>query len=126
MSLNYDDSYIKNNMFKASFGIEKESLRVNTGGYLSHTSHPFENNPNIDRDFCENQVEIVTDVYDSSDAVYDALKKLHNTVIRRLSTLQSGEEILWMFSNPPYVKGESDIPIASFKGRLHGKEIYRK
>lgn len=126
MSFNFDNKNIINNIYKGSFGIEKESLRVNTDGFLSHTPHPFEHNPHIDRDFCENQVEIVTDVFDDTSSVFNQLSALHNTVVQKLKCLETGSEILWLFSNPPYVKGESDIPIASFKGSLKGKKIYRK
>ena len=126
MSFNFDNQNIINNMYKGSFGIEKESLRVQKDGFLSHTAHPFGNDPHIDRDFCENQVEIVTDVFDDTSSVFNQLSELHNTVVKNLKSLETGCEILWLFSNPPYVKGENDIPIASFKGSLKGKEIYRK
>lgn len=126
MSFNFDNQNIINNMYKGSFGIEKESLRVQKDGFLAHTAHPFGNNPHIDRDFCENQVEIVTDVFDDTESVFNQLSELHNTVVKKLKSLETGSEILWLFSNSPYVKGESDIPIASFKGSLKGKEIYRK
>ena len=126
MSFNFDNQNIINNMYKGSFGIEKESLRVNKDGFLSHTSHPFGSNPHIDRDFCENQVEIVTDVFGDTSSVFNQLSDLHNSVVKKLLNLESGGEILWLFSNPPYVKGESDIPIASFKGSLTVKKIYRK
>lgn len=126
MSLNFDNLPAKNNMYKATFGVEKENLRVTENGCLSHTKHPFHGNSNIDRDFCENQVEIITDVWDSTDAAFRQLSHLHNTVVTELSKLASGRDLLWPFSNPPYVKGESDIPIASYKESLKGKEIYRK
>lgn len=126
MSFNFDNENIIKNMYNGSFGIEKESLRVQKDGFLSHTPHPFGNNPHIDRDFCENQIEIVTDVFDDINSVFNQLSKFHNTVVQKLLSLETGNEILWMFSNPPYVKGENDIPIASFKGSLKGKEIYRK
>ncbi len=125
MSINYANPFIKKNMFKGSFGLEKESLRVDQKGFLSHTKHPF-NNPNIDRDFCENQVEVITDVCDSTEALYAEIKRLHKSVILNLSELKSGQELLWSFSNPPYVKGENDIPIAKFNGGLKGKELYRE
>lgn len=69
MSLNFDNPMVQNNMYSATFGIEKESLRVTENGCLSHTKHPFHGKSNIDRYFCENQVEILTDVWDSTDAV---------------------------------------------------------
>ncbi|MGN0489776.1 MAG: glutathione synthase [Ruminococcus sp.] len=126
MSFNFDNQNIIKNMYKGSFGIEKESLRVTKDGYLSHTPHPFARDRHIDRDFCENQIEIVTDVFDTTSSAINQLSELHNAVIKKLRTLETGEEILWLFSNPPYVKGENDIPIASFKGNLKGKELYRK
>lgn len=113
-------------IFEGNFGLEKESLRTDERGYLAHTEHPFPGNPNIDRDFCENQVEIITDVCGSVEEVYAQLSKLHKTVVRKLAGLESGAEYLWTFSNPPYVRGEADIPIASYAGTLKGKEIYRK
>ncbi|MFQ9515892.1 MAG: glutathione synthase [Eubacterium sp.] len=113
-------------MFNGQFGIEKESLRVNEEGYLSHTNHPFMDIPNIDRDFCENQIEIITDVCDSVDEVYDQLTYFHNLAVKRLYNLESGKEYVWNFSNPPYVRGEVDVPIAKFDGKLRGKEVYRE
>lgn len=126
MGLSFDNPSIIKNIYKGNFGIEKESLRIDENGFLSHTNHPFDNNPNIDRDFCENQVEIVTDVCSDTAAVFSSLSDLHNKVVKNLANLKSGRELLWLFSNPPYVKGENDIPIASFKAKLKGKEIYRK
>ncbi|MBQ9673793.1 MAG: hypothetical protein IJV39_04115 [Ruminococcus sp.] len=126
MGFNFENAYVKENMYKGFFGIEKESLRIDENGYLSHTSHPFLNNPNIDRDFCENQVEIVTNVCNSPDTVYDELSALHKKVVRELSVLETGKELLWQFSNPPFVKGDGDIPIASYYGKLKNKEIYRE
>lgn len=126
MSFNFDNPSIKMNMYEATFGMEKESLRIDEKGFLSHTKDPFPDNPNVDRDFCENQVEIVTDVFDSTQALYTHLKKLQSTVIKTLNDLDSGRELLWPFSNPPYVKGENDIPIARYKESLKGKELYRK
>ncbi len=126
MSFNFNDPFIIKNMYKGTFGIEKESLRIDTKGFLSHTKHPFYDNPHIDRDFCENQIEIVTDVYESTQSVYDHLERINNTVLKCLNNLKSGKELLWPFSNPPYIKGENDIPIASFKENFKGKELYRK
>lgn len=116
----------KKYLLKGSFGLEKESLRVNLKGYLSHTEHPFFDNPYIDRDFCENQVEMITDVCASVDDVYRDLTIIHEATVRSLYTLETGKEILWPFSNPPYVKNDDDIPVAIFQGDLKGKEYYRQ
>lgn len=113
-------------IFEGNFGLEKESLRIDENGYLAHTKHPFPDNPNIDRDFCENQVEIITNVCSSVEEMYRQLSELHKTVVRKLYGQDHGREYLWMFSNPPYVRGERDIPIASYEGNLKGKELYRE
>lgn len=126
MGFNFDNQNIINNMYRGSFGIEKESLRITKDGFLAHTAHPFGDDPHIDRDFCENQVEIVTDVFDDTGSVFNQLSKLHNAVVKKLSELDTGSELLWLFSNPPYVKGEGDIPVAKFSGSRKNKAIYRK
>ncbi len=113
-------------ILEGQFGLEKESLRVSEDGFLSHIAHPFFDIPQIDRDFCENQIEIITGVHDSVEGVYEELTELHNTAVKRLYHLKSGKEYVWNFSNPPYVKNEGDIPVAKFSGKLKGKEIYRK
>lgn len=112
-------------LFQGNFGLEKESLRVDEKGFLAHTSHPFLENKNIDRDFCENQIEIITDVCGSVDEVYAQLERLHKLAVTALYK-QEHREYIWQFSNPPYVKGEEDIPVAVFDGKLKGKEIYRE
>lgn len=113
-------------MLKGNMGLEKESLRVDCGGFLSHTKHPFLDNPNMERDFCENQTELITNVCDSAEAVWNELASLHKKAVAALWQLPSGKEVLWPFSNPPYVKGEADIPIAHYQGQLKGKEQYRQ
>lgn len=113
-------------MLKGEFGLEKESLRVTPDGFLAQTPHPFINNPNIERDFCENQVELITNVTDSIEEVWEELAILQKEAVKTLQHLETGKELLWPFSNPPYVKGEQDIPIANYRGTHIGKEQYRE
>lgn len=126
MKFNLDNEIIKKYLLKGGFGLEKESLRVDENGYLCHTLHPFLNNPYIDRDFCENQVELITDPCASVEEAYRDLAIIHRETVKSLYTMESGKEFLWPFSNPPYVKGEKDIPVASFQGELKNKEFYRQ
>lgn len=126
MSFKFDDPKIKEYMMKGHFGLEKESLRVTPVGYLAHTRHPFMDNPNMERDFCENQTELITDVADSVEEVWQQLAVLQKKAVKTLLNLKSGREFLWPFSNPPYVFGEKDIPIASYQVELRGKELYRE
>lgn len=113
-------------MLSGNFGLEKESLRVDQYGFLAHTKHPFEENPNMERDFSENQTELITDVYDCVDSVYEAMESLHKKAVGVLWNLESGKEVLWPFSNPPFVKGEEDVHIADYKGALKKKRLYRE
>ncbi|MCD7809984.1 MAG: hypothetical protein LUH02_11630 [Erysipelotrichaceae bacterium] len=126
MTLHTNNKIIKEHLLTGGFGLEKESLRVNLEGYLSHVKHPFLGNPYIDRDFCENQVEMITDACDSCDKAYRDMEIIHKQTVKSLYTLETGREILWPFSNPPFVKGESDIPVATFEGALKNKEVYRQ
>jgi glutamate--cysteine ligase len=121
----FSTELIKRNIDRGEFGLERESLRVDSEGFLSHTKHPFQENPGITRDFCENQVELITDVFDNADDVLQDLGKLQSQVVQTLHGLEEGREYLWPFSNPPYVKGESDIPVAQFQGEQKQKTEYR-
>ena len=62
------------NIFECNIGLEKESLRIDKNGRLAQTEHPFLGNPNIDRDFCENQVEIITNPAGSPHDAYLEIK----------------------------------------------------
>lgn len=126
MSVDFSNPEVKKYMLDGKFGLEKESLRVTPEGFLSHTLHPFPDNPNMERDFCENQTELITDVHDSVEAAWKQMKDLHEKAVRILLKQKAGPEYLWPFSNPPYVRGEDDIPIAVYQGKLKRKEEYRK
>lgn len=120
-----DNTDIRNLLFHGNFGMEKEGLRITTDGYLSHTKHPFDpKHPNITRDFCENQTEINTPVCKDADEVVKSLYNLTRSIQLTLSQ-QNEKELLWPFSNPPYILSEEDIPIAQFLGDDASKTAYR-
>ena len=123
--LHLDDSYIREYLLKGSFGLEKENLRVLGNGFLSHTPHPAPGDNHIVRDFSEGQTEINTDPYDSAEEAVDALVRHEHDLTSLLKKLPE-REYLWPFSNPPYIKGEDDIPIAVFEGEDAWKTEYRK
>ena len=126
-NMNYfSKEMIKEYLYRGNFGLERESLRIDGAAHLSHTLHPFKGIKNIDRDFCENQIEIITDVYKSVDDLYSGIENLHSYVVKRLYNLESGREYLWPFSNPPYVLNDDDIKIAHFDPPLESKNDYRK
>lgn len=126
MFLRLENKAIREHILAGEFGLERESLRVDLNGNLSHTPHPFGDDRKMERDFCENQTEIITGVSGSAADAWEELTRLHEKATRTIYHLESGPEVLWPFSNPPYVKGEEDIPIAKYSGNLKPKEEYRK
>ncbi|MCD8068687.1 MAG: hypothetical protein LUE87_07340 [Lachnospiraceae bacterium] len=122
--LQIDSTELAELLLSGSFGLEKESLRIDGEGFLSHTPHPFAGNPNIVRDFCENQTEINTSVQPSAHAAVSELERHTRTIQRTLAELTPGE-YLWPFSNPPYIRNEQDIPVAQFAGAQSDKTTYR-
>ena len=110
-------------LMSGHFGLEKESLRIMADtGRLAATPHPFEGDPNVSKDFCESQVEIITPVAESVDDVFRQLQFLNNKVLRRLA--EQGET-LFNYSNPPAIYSEDEIHVARFENEERIKEDYR-
>lgn len=109
--------------FAGQFGIERETLRVDANGRLAQTPHPFGDSPLITRDFCENQVELITPVCDSIPAAAEALRRLD---AETRAVLAANGETLWLYSNPPYFESEAEIPVANFTGVQSNKRDYRE
>ena len=122
MQWDFRDRALRQNMACAEFGIEKETLRVTPVGLLSKTSHPFSQDM-IDRDFCENQVEMISSVHTDIESLFAELRGIHHTVYRKLEEM---DELLWPFSNPPVVRSEDDISIARFDGEKRERTVYRR
>ena len=113
-------------IFRANFGLEKESIRVDAQGRPAKTPHPFPGISKISRDFSENQLEFITGVSKSPDGALIELEKLHKKAREVLETLPTGAEYIWPFSNPPAVAGDEDNPVAQFHGDSEWKTEYRK
>ena len=111
-----------NYIFKGRFGLERETLRVDNSGRLSHTPHPFPDDDHLERDFCENQLELITPVCGSIDSLMLVLRELDE---KAKKGVRANDEYLWMNSNPPRFETEDDIPIADFRGDLSFKHDYR-
>lgn len=109
--------------YSGKFGIERETLRVDGQGRLAQTPHHFGNDEHITRDFCENQIELVTPVCHSVDEAVEALAELDKRAREELT--KNGESI-WLYSNPPHFNSEDDIPIADFTGDHSSKRAYRE
>ncbi len=108
--------------YKGSFGIERETLRIDSNGRLAQTPHPFGEDERLTRDFCENQTEIVTPVCQSID---EAMEKLSELDTKARKILSENDESFWLYSNPPRIENEDEIPIANFIGEHSGKRLYR-
>lgn len=122
MLFDLNNSNIRNLLKKAEFGIERESLRVNSDGTLAQSKHPFVGDPHIDRDFCENQIEIIGDVFYCPDGINRQLNQIFDEIDERIS---GNNELIWPFSNPPKISSEDEIPVAQFGGKLKSKSEYR-
>lgn len=108
-------------IFDGQFGLERETLRVDKNGRLAQTPHPF-CDAHLSRDFCENQLEIITPVCKSIGAMMASLKQLDQ---KARNILSANQESIWLYSNPPYIESEAEIPIACFEGSLSVKRDYR-
>lgn len=122
--LHIDQITVARHLGAGKIGLEKEGLRITGSGFMAQTRDPFVDVPCIVRDFCENQTEINTPVQDS---VHDAMECLDQCTKRIRKTLRSlpEPELLWPFSNPPYIRQEADIPVAQYEGEQRHKTEYR-
>ena len=122
MLLDFNNPNINRLAQTAEFGIERESLRVTSDGKLAQTIHPFSGDPHLDRDFCENQVEMIGDVFNDPT---DLICQLGQFLDKINEELVKNNELLWAFSNPPGFDSEDEIPVALFHGTQRGKSEYR-
>ena len=109
--------------YSGKFGIERETLRIDSRGRLAQTAYPFGHDEHITRDFCENQIELVTPVAGSIDEALGYLKVLDDITRKKLA---ENDESIWLYSNPPHFDSEDDIPIADFTGDHSSKRAYRE
>ncbi len=123
--LHIEDEEVRNRLLDGNFGLEKESLRILGDGTLSHSCHPFQDDEHIVKDFCENQTEINTSVHTSVKAALEELEFHNKRIYEKLKSMDE-REYLWVFSNPPYIENESDIPVAVFEGISVSKTAYRE
>ena len=124
--LHLDSPAVRDALWSARFGLEREALRVTRDGRMSRTPHPFpQDDPRIVRDFCENQTEINTGVSESAAAAVAELEEIDARLRAALAALPE-PETLWLGSNPPPLGREEDIPAARFTGTRASKTAYRE
>jgi glutamate--cysteine ligase len=109
-------------------GVEKESLRVDSGGRLARGPHPAAlgaalTHPYLTTDYSESLPEFVTPAEHSNWQTLQVLCDLHAWAHRRL-----GDELLWPASMPCVLNADQEIPIAYYGTSNHGlmKSVYRR
>lgn len=118
---------------QGSFGIEKESQRVNSDGSIVTTEHPkaFGNrafHPYIQTDFAESQMELITPPAKTLEEALRWLFAIHEVVLRSLPE----DEYLFPFSMPAGLPPEAQIKVAQLDNpedvayREHLVESYGK
>lgn len=110
-------------LFSGKFGLEEESLRLTGYGELAHSDHPFDDPKHLSKDFCESQLEIITDPHDSIDALYDDILSIRH---KANSVLALKGEYLNDSSNPPAGIDPEEARIAVFGGEDAVKTSYRE
>lgn len=104
--------------YQATFGIEKEGLRVTSTGELALTAHPIEFgnrsfHPYIQTDYSESQLELITPPLRTIKESYDWLAALHDVVLQTIPS----DEAIWPISMPMVLPDESVIPIAKLDNK---------
>lgn len=123
--LHIENEKIRSLSLKGHFGLEKEGLRVYGDGMMAQSLHPFPDDSHIVYDFCENQTEINTSVGNSAEEAVSLLQGYTDRIQRTLAGLDV-PELLWPFSNPPYIRSEKDIPIARHDENSGYRKGYRE
>ena len=123
--LHVNNETVRALLFQGNFGLERETLRITEKGFLAQTPHPFSNDSHIVRDFSENQIEINTGVQPSPAQVLVELAH-YDQIVQKTLSQQNPKELLWPFSNPPYLCDDNDIPVAQFHGEQAHKTRYRE
>ena len=112
---------IKNNNLEELFsnvviGLEKEGQRVLPDGQISKTDHPKvfgirHEQPYIQTDFAESQVELITTPEKSEKDVLRVLNAIHEVFLKNIPE----DEYIWPLSIPAILPNEEEIRVAQFE-----------
>lgn len=128
--MNYSnlDKLTKSEILSGSFGIERETLRVDKNGELLLTPHPKVfgdklKNPIVTTDFSESQIEIISPTFDDINETYTTFCLLTEIVNEALPE----NEYFWYNSLPCILPEADKIPIAHYGDDKEGQksEEYR-
>ncbi len=109
-------------------GIEKESLRLSSSGFIAQTAHPQQlgsalTHPQITTDYSEALLEFITPPFADINDTLDSMQAIHQFVYDKLDN-----EYLLATSMPCGINGDESIPLAHYGSSNIGKMkyIYRK
>lgn len=112
---------IKNNNLEEVFsnvkiGLEKEGQRILEDGTISKSDHPKvfgvrHEQPYIQTDFAESQVELITTPENSERDVLRILNAVHEVTLKHMPN----DEYIWPLSIPAILPDESEIRVAQFE-----------
>ena len=115
---------IKNNNLEETFtnvkiGLEKEGQRILKDGTISKTDHPKvfgvrHENPYIQTEFAESQVELITTPENSEKSVLRVLNAVHEVTLKNIPA----DEYIWPLSIPAILPDEKDIRVAQFENKF--------
>ncbi|MBF0788263.1 MULTISPECIES: bifunctional glutamate--cysteine ligase GshA/glutathione synthetase GshB [unclassified Streptococcus] len=99
-------------ILQATFGLERESLRMNTKHRIAQTPHPEKLgarkfHPYIQTDYSESQLELITPISPSTSEARRVLGAITDVAYRSMNK----DEYLWPLSMPPYAS-EDEVRIA--------------
>ena len=109
-------------------GIEKESLRLSSQGFISQQTHPKQlgsalTHPHITTDYSEALMEFITPPFEDINETLDYMHNIHQYVYDNLDN-----EHLLASSMPCGINGDESIPIAEYGSSNIGKmkHVYRQ
>ncbi|MBY5021744.1 bifunctional glutamate--cysteine ligase GshA/glutathione synthetase GshB [Streptococcus suis] len=102
-------------ILQATFGLERESLRINSDNRVAQTPHPKKLgsrsfHPYIQTDYSEPQLELITPVAHSTKEAHRFLGAITDVAVRSMEKT----EYLWPLSMPPVISAD-DIQIAQLE-----------
>lgn len=105
-------------ILQATFGLERESLRINTENRVAQTPHPEKLgsrsfHPYIQTDYSEPQLELITPVAQSTKEARRFLGAITDVACRSMNQ----DEYLWPLSMPPHIT-EDEIQIAQLESEF--------
>lgn len=120
------------NILEATFGLEREGLRITESGQIAPTDHPSclgarSFHPYIQTDFSEEQLELITPISHSTSQARRRLGAIWDVTHASLAP----KELIWPLSMPPYLQ-DKDIQVAKLENkeevayRNHLVETYGK